>query len=192
LKYLSIPGTDLEPSRVALGTANYGSGQFLFMQDRFVLEALDLPLEIRTTVKKMSNTFGNTLTSTLWRLVEEGHRGQPVFGVISPHPRYQLASFDPQNPCRYFIESPAFRARFGNTTEVGAFDMIRSYITWGKKGPLGEGEVKILDANGELHRFRMESFSTTYDVLTLGVHLGPASTQVVKPARKHVRRKAPF
>ena len=161
--------------------ANFGSGQLLFLRGRFPAEAHDLPRTLNT-VKALAKKFDNTLTMTLWRLVEEAHRDEPMFGIISPHPRRLGDDFDPQAPCRYFIESPAFRERFGAVvTEVIAFGATQSYASWARRGPLGAGDVVFDDCRAERNRFHMETFFNGYEALTLGTHCGPASAQVAVP-----------
>ncbi len=162
--------------------ANFGSGQLLFLRGSFTEEAQDLPLTLNTA-RTLAKTFGNTITMTLWRLVEEAHKGTPAFGVISAHPKYLAPDFDPFNPCRYFIESPGFRDRFGTLTEVGAFKIIQSYATWARRGPLGQDDVVLTGGDGGRHRFHMETFFNGYDALTLGTYLGPAWLQVVAPEK---------
>jgi len=161
--------------------ANYGSGQLLFLRKRFASEAHDLPRTLET-VRKLAKTFGNTITMTLWRLVEEAHADEPIFGVISPHPAYLCDDFDPKTPCRYFIESPAFRERFGVVTEVGVFEVIQRYSSPARGGPLGEGDADFCDRDGNRHRFHMETFFNRYEALTLGTHRGPVRSQVVVPS----------
>ena len=158
--------------------ANFGSGQLLFLQRRFVEETQDLPHTLKS-VQSLNKTFGNTLTSTLWRLVEEGHRGECIFGVVSGHPKCQKEDFEPTAPCQYFIESPSFREQFGNVTQVEAFRSIQGYSSWNKGGPLGEGDVDFVARNGERHRFHLETFYNGYDALTLGIHCGAVRVQVV-------------
>ena len=160
--------------------ANFGSGQLLFLRERFTAEAHDLPRTL-TTVQELAKTFGNTITMTLWRLVEEAHADEPIFGIISPHPQHLCDNFDPKNPCRYFIESPAFRDRFGSVTEIAAFKSIQQYASWASRGPLGEGYGDFVDCNGERHSFRLETFFNGYEALTLGTCCGPIGTQVVVP-----------
>ena len=160
--------------------ANFGSGQLLFPRARFVEEAHDLPRTL-ATVKALAKTFGNTITMTLWRLVEEAHEGEPMFGIISPHPKRPGDGFDPKAPCRYFIESPAFRERFGIVTEVAAFEAMQGYASSARGGSLGEGDVVFVGRDGERHGFHMETFFNRHEALTLGTHLGPVPSQVVVP-----------
>lgn len=118
---------------------------------------------------------------TLWRLVEDAPPDAIVFGIITCHPRRLPDDFDPANPCRYFIESTAFRAQFGQVTEVSAFDAVRSYASWARGGPLGEGEVVFSSRSGERHRFHLVTFYNRFEALTLGVHLGLVGASILVP-----------
>ena len=138
--------------------ANYGAGQLLFLRKRFVAEALDLPFDIET-VKALAKTFNNTMTSTLWRLVESAHSGRCLFGVVTchPHPSMRPDSFKSAEPCRYFIRSPLFGQHFSDVTEQEVFAAIASYCAPKRGGPLGAAE--------------MPTFFNRYEALTLGVYL---------------------
>lgn len=149
--------------------ANYGSGQLLFLQERFTAQAMDMPLCL-TSVQKIAKEFGNTITSTLWRFVEEVCAEIPVVALVSAHPHYVEAAKNPAEPCRRCIESPRFKREFGHLTEMELFGMLSTYCSYKKRGPLGEDELVLTDANGENHFFHFESFSIGYDVLTLAVH----------------------
>ena len=170
--------------------ANFGSGQLLFLRERFVEEAKDLPQTL-DTVQELAKKFGNTITMTLWRLVEEAHGHRPIFGIVSPHPKRPDEDFNPEMPCRYFIESPAFRERFGMVSEVAAFAAIQAYASWARRGPLGEGFHEFRDCDGEFHRFHMETFFNGYEALTLGTHCAPIRTQVLVPEKLQVRCPRP-
>src|SRR5262249_15977945 len=50
--------------------ANYGAGRLLFMNDRFGAEARDLDVSF-DSIKLLSKRYGNSIVSTLWRMVEE-------------------------------------------------------------------------------------------------------------------------
>lgn len=152
--------------------ANFGASQLLFLRERFISEANDLPRTLET-VRALAIAFGNTITTTLWRLVEEARPDESLFGIVSGHPTQLVNEFDSKQPCRYFIESPTFRERFSNVTEVSAFEAIQGYVSKSGGGHLGNGEVVFADSDGQRHRFWMETFFNSYDALTLGVHLGP-------------------
>lgn len=147
--------------------ANFGAGRLLFMQDKFKQRVLDSAPSIKT-VQELKKLFSNSLTSTLWRYVEQNDR--IMVGVVSAHPHYRPDDFDPAAPCRYFISSSGFAKKFGNVTETDVFNCIDSYCSWKKKGPLGEEEVVLTDCVGVQHVFHFETFSNQYDALTLGYY----------------------
>lgn len=159
------------------GEANYGASELLFLREHFSRMMRDMPCCFET-VRTLHETFGNTLTMTLWRVVEGAPDATPLFGMISPHPWRVPADFDPSHPIRYFIESPGFRRQFGDVTEVSAFKAMRSYAASRRGGPLGEGEVMFTSVTGECHRFRMETFFNGHEALTLGAYLGPVRSKV--------------
>ena len=154
--------------------ANYAAGQLLFLKDRFVAEAMSSELSFKN-VKRLQRSFKNTLTSTLWRYVEEYRGDDPLIGIVSGHPLRPGEDFDPASPCRYTIQSSLFRQQFSGVTEEQLFAAISSYCwSHNKSGPLGEGEVRLVDDNGESHLFHFESFKGHY-VMTLGRYLRKAS-----------------
>ena len=157
--------------------ANYGSGQLLFMVDRFSAEARDSPKTIKA-ISALSNKFGNTITMTLWRFIEEAHKGEPLFGMVSIHPNNLDNRDKPQSPCRHFIVSPMFRTLFNNVSETAMFREIQHYSSGRCRGPLGEGEIKLAGLDGQQHRFHMETFYNGYDALTLGTYKGLLHIQV--------------
>ena len=154
--------------------ANYAAGQLLFLASRFRLEAtastpsLDL-------VRALSKSFGNTVTSTLWRFAEHGHGDRPMVALVTghPHPARRKADFDPSAPCRYCVESPPFRERFGRLKETDLFAVIATYCGAQGGGSLGQAEIVLPDHSGELHVFSFETFFNTHEALTLGYWLRP-------------------
>jgi hypothetical protein len=159
--------------------ANFAAGRLLFLRDRFVEEARSSAPEIGT-VKRLHKTFGNTLASTLWRFVESVGGTQPVVGLMSCHPHItrEPMNHDPAKPCKHFIQSEAFRARFAGLNEVAIFTAIREYCGPQRGGILGNSELILLDDNGTPHRFAFETFFNGYDALTLGVYIAEEPTRV--------------
>ncbi len=149
--------------------ANYGAGQLLFFQDQFVQMARDMPISLET-IRAIAKYFGNTITSTLWRYVEEVWAETPMVALVSAHPQFLAQAKDPARPCRRCIESTAFKEQFGRLGELAILAQTRSYCSFRTRGPLGTGEIILTDVNGEAHCFYFESFSNTHDVLTLGVY----------------------
>jgi Zn-dependent peptidase ImmA (M78 family) len=167
--------------------ANYAAGQLLFLQERFVEEARSVPVSLNS-LKGLSQRFGNSNASTLWRFVEECAGATPVVGIVSEHPHRLPAQFDHSTPCRYVIESPAFRDQFSHTSEVQLFQVLTSVCSYKSGGLLGTKEVQLADNNGSRHEFIFESFcyrykqsdgSSGFQVLTLGVHRRKLSRVIV-------------
>ena len=142
--------------------ANFAAGKLLFLQGHFTKRLNDLPLNFNC-VKQLSREFGNTMTTTLWRTVESS--GQPVFGLVSQHPRQPIG----EEPLRYFIRSHAFQTQFSTITAMQVFQSLQSFC-FGNRGPIGNDDVILADANGKAHVFHVESFFNSHEVLTLGVY----------------------
>jgi hypothetical protein len=49
-----------------------------------------------------------------------------IVGLITGHPhvRRRDAAYNPTKPCRHFIQSPAFTARYGRISEVAVFEAV--------------------------------------------------------------------
>lgn len=154
--------------------ANYAAGQLLFLGRRFEAEATASPPNINL-VKALSKSFGNTVTSTLWRFVEEAHGGRPMVALVTghPHPSKRKPGFDPSNPCRYCVESLPFRERFGEIPEPQLFKLIVGYSGAQRGGCLGRDQVILPDRNGDGHIFEFETFFNGHEALTLGHWLRP-------------------
>lgn len=161
--------------------ANYAAGQLLFMMDRFTIEACDASMTIKS-VRHLANKFGNTITSTLWRFVEEAHHKMPLVGIVTPNPRRSSSIPDSHHQARkYCIESPAFKDQFGNIAERELREIIDGYITYRRGGPLGNADIVLRDRNGDRHLFHFETFSNGHSFLTLAVYLKPVLTVVAVP-----------
>ncbi len=154
--------------------ANFAAGRLLFLRERFTEEARSLEPSIEA-IQALKEVFGNTLSATLYRVVESFGADRPLVGMISrhPHPTKRGRNFDPSSPCRHFIQSPAFRRHFGKITDVQLFRDVSGYCGAQGGGPLGEDELALFDDNGDRHRFHFETFFNRYDALTLGKYLRP-------------------
>lgn len=147
--------------------ANYAAGQLLFLQERFRSEALDSTPSM-DRVRSLSKRYGNTITSTLWRFIE-ARQEEAVFGVVSERSKIWSGA-----PCRYFIQSSGFRTEFPSVTEAQVAAVIASYCRSGKRGgPAGSHESVLVNARGEPVIFHFDSFSNSYDVLTIGRAVRP-------------------
>ena len=157
--------------------ANYAAGQLLFLQNRFIVAANDTAPSLKS-VRSLKADFGNTYTTTFWRFVESTHGHRPMIGMIGPHPHRPPANFDEAQPFRHIIESPAFRAKFPDVSPRKLHQVVSGYCGSQRAGPLGSDEVVLQDLNGASHVFAFETFSNTYDCLTLGVYDRPYSKVV--------------
>ena len=101
--------------------ANYAAGRLLFLQERFQEHggsSLDF-----ASVRKLAESFGNSITTTLWRVVEG--LDIPAVGLVTVHPHRVGEGFDATAPCRYFIRSRRFEAEFAGVDEVALFTIVR-------------------------------------------------------------------
>jgi hypothetical protein len=150
--------------------ANYGAGQLLFMRDRFAVEARQLAMKM-SSVKLLHERFGNTLTTTLWRYVEHLGERLPILGLVTCHPKRIPDGHDLNAPCKYFIQSPAFRLQFETVSEAEVFRALIGYCKNAKGGTLGIEEIILRDVNSSPHVFMFETFSNTYEALTLAYYV---------------------
>ena len=98
-----------------------------------------------------------------------------MLGLVTGHPdpKFRKPDFDPDNPCRHFIQSPDFAARFSKLKETSVFDEIVAFSSGGKGGPLGSADVLLYDDNGDAHIFEFESFSFHHYTLTICIYRQP-------------------
>lgn len=150
--------------------ANYAAGQLLFLGNRFREEALSSPPSIEL-VTMLAKRFGNTITSTLWRFIEEAEQGRPMVALVSghPHPSRRKADFDALKPCRYCIQSPLFKENFNRMSETDLFGITVGYSGAQRGGSLGSAEVHLANDEGQRHLFDFETFFNGHEALTLGV-----------------------
>ena len=151
--------------------ANFAAGQLLFFQQAFVRDARDLVVGI-DAVRSLKTRYGNTITTTLWKYVEQSD--DPLIGGISDHPHRLPPEFDPTNPFRYFVGSKKFLQEFSTIRETDLFGHVRRYCSNRRGGPLGAIDLILKDDNGADHIFHFETFFNQYDALTLGVYKNAA------------------
>jgi len=151
--------------------ANYGASQLLFLMERFASEARDYDLSW-TSINTLKKRYGNTMTTTLWHMIEEREPDHPVIGLISRHPNHPNIGGAPDGgDCRHFIRSRGFRFHFPHILAEDIYSIVRGYAGFLSRGPIGTDTAPITDANGEVWEFEFESFSNSYDLLTFGVAL---------------------
>lgn len=145
--------------------ANFGAGRLLFFQDQ-LRDFISLTTPTFAQVKAIKARYGNTMTSSLWRMVEA--LDIPALGLVGPPP--WEAGVTDDEPCRYFIRSAKFSEQFGNVTEQYVCSLIKYCSIYRSGGPIADDDVLVLDDCGKKHVFHLESFYNRYEVLTLLVH----------------------
>ncbi|ESX82766.1 MULTISPECIES: hypothetical protein [Mesorhizobium] len=154
--------------------ANFAAARLLFLQDRFACEARDVEITFKS-IQNLAKRYGNTITTTLWRTVEERDGETPAFGMVSAHPHHDDIGRDPGGKdVRYFIRSPAFRTRFPGITQEFCWNFLRASAGRARRGPIFDGTVVLTDANGVRHEFAIECFCNHHAILTYAVHRRPA------------------
>jgi len=125
----------------------------------------------RELIKAATKRYGNTMTSTLWRLVEA--LDIPALGIVGSHPRGSADPDLPAQQCRYFIRSRTFMERFGSVTEDAACAVLRAHSSFKRGGPIANGDVTLVDDRGEQQLFHLESFYNGHEALTIFTYKGP-------------------
>ena len=158
--------------------ANYAAGQILFLGNRFRVEARDYDPGLQA-IRALKTSFGNTLTTTLWRFVEQSD--VPMVGLVTGHPHVlrRDEGFDPSAPCKHYVASAMFLERFGTPDERALFDTVVGYCGAQKGGMLGEDECVLEDLRGKSHVFHFGTFFNRYQALTLGVYLRHHSSGII-------------
>lgn len=152
--------------------ANYGAGRLLFPNQEFSIARRGSVLTLEY-VRGLAKHFGNTITSTLWRCVEQNE--DIVFAVIGEHP---IRPSDDKPPIEYFIRSRSFARQFANITEAHVWPWLQSYCRNRMAGPLGSSDIPVADANGTQHVFSIETFATKHNALTLAHWKTQSAAQV--------------
>lgn len=151
--------------------ANFGAGRLLFHGDRFAQEARDLPCNIQS-VLSLKGRYGNTLTTTFWRFVEDREPSRPMFGLISRHPRHPGVGGSPNGrDVHHFVVNDAFAQQFSRTNAEVAYALLARHSTWSKRGPIMQATDGITDDNELRREFSVEAFCNSYQVLTLGAEI---------------------
>ena len=148
--------------------ANYGTGRLLFLGDKFNQKIADLPCSLKT-VSLLKKIYGNSLTSTLWRIVESTN-SVPVCAYISPNNNSNCVLSDNiVGSDVHFVRSPLFVEKFYNISESHVKNIINTYINHGARYNTGNTECLMEDANGDAYEFYFETINNTYAYLTLCV-----------------------
>jgi len=160
----------LDPSCHAIieAEANYGAGRLIFLGDQFLSDARDC-IPNFGAIKQLKGRYGNTLTSTFWRFVEERDPEIATFGLISQHPHHvDIGQGANGQPIHRFVTSPAFRLKFPNVSAMDVYEIIKRNASWVRRGPVVNGVDVLPDVAGSLKKFTLDGFCNSYQVLTYG------------------------
>ncbi|MGF6812763.1 hypothetical protein OKW30_007980 [Paraburkholderia sp. Clong3] len=160
----------LDPSCHAMieAEANFGAGRLIFFGDRFARDALDCDPTFKS-IKRLQGNYGNTLTSTFWRFVEDRDPEIASFGLISQHPHHADIGQGPGGePVHRFVASAGFLARFPHIGSMDVYSLVRRNASWRRKGPVVDGIDILTDATGSAVKFALDGFCNSYQVLTYG------------------------
>lgn len=144
--------------------ANFGAGRMLFFQDQ-LRDFISLSTLNFALVQAIKKRYGNTLTSSLWRLVEA--LDVPALGLVGPPPWETTAGVA---QCRYFIRSTRFIEQFANVTEQQACNLLRMCSTQRRGGPIADDDVVLVNDCGQKHLFHLESFFNRHEALTILIY----------------------
>ena len=146
--------------------ANYGTGRLLFAGNRFTEELADLPCSIRTAAD-LSKSYKNSLTSTLWWIVESSD-DMPVLAYICPnHSPDGLYATPGAESDTHFVKSALFSAQFSNIQDGEVNKILNSYVRPNARYFAGEKAEILRDVNGNPHVFHFETINNRYSYLTL-------------------------
>lgn len=147
--------------------ANYGASGLIFLQEKFINEALEYDDSIKS-VFELSKRYKNSKTSTLRRFIETNN-GKLLAGLVSKP--IWLNGTEVMTRCRYYLRSPLFEKLFSNIDSGILLAIVDSNCHKCQGGPCGFDSEILYDINGDAHEFLFESFFNRYDILTLITHL---------------------
>ena len=137
--------------------ANFGAGRLLFFQDQ-LRSFISISTPNFALVQAIKKRYGNTLTLSLWRLIEA--LDVPALGMVGPPPWETSASGAAS--CRYFIRSATLIEQFANVTENHACSLLRTCSRQRRGGPIADDDVVLVDDCRQEHRTHLESFFNNY------------------------------
>jgi hypothetical protein len=151
--------------------ANFGAGRLLFHGERFAQEARDLSFSLKS-VMSLKTRYGNTLTTTFWRFVEDRDPSRPTFGLISRHPRHPSIGGGANGAdVHHFVVNDTFAQQFSKSGATVAYELLSRHATWSKRGPVMQAVDYLVDDAGEKRSFGVEGFCNSYQVLTMGMEV---------------------
>ena len=153
--------------------ANFGAGRLLFFQNQ-LRDFISLSTPNFALVQAIKKRYGNTLTSSLWRMIEA--LDVPALGLVGSPPWKVVAAGT--EPCRYFIRSTTFIEQFANVTESFVCNLLRTCSTFRRGGPIADDDVVLVDDRGQKHLFHLEAFFNRHEALTVLIYKEPVPAKL--------------
>lgn len=142
--------------------ANFAAGQLLFLGGDFVDRWLSTEQDLKA-LQSLQKTYQNSLTTTMWKAIECSDVS--AFGLICQHPRYSDQSLPLVD---HVIHSELFSKQFSSSGPDTLFTAIKSVTGYRRRGPVGEGEIGLIDDNGLERPFLVQLFNNSYQTLAFG------------------------
>jgi hypothetical protein len=148
--------------------ANFGAGKLIFLGERFQSSAKDCAPTF-ASIRMLKDHYGNTMTSTFWRFVEDRDPDVPTFGLMSQHPHYpEIGAAKDGDPIYRFVVSTAFQKKFGHLKAPDIYALVARNASRNKRGPI-INEVDVLPGeDGVPVKFHLDAFCNSYHLLTYG------------------------
>lgn len=148
--------------------ANFGAGRLLFFGPKFSADAKDCNQSFKS-IQALKTRYGNTLTSTFWRFVEDRDPARATFGLISSHPKHPDIGPTANGPgVHHFIASAGFRKLFPHITSSDIYSVVERNTSWQRRGPVVGGSDSLLDLGGSKRVIALDGFCNSHQVLTMG------------------------
>lgn len=155
--------------------ANYGAGRLLFPHKEFSAARLSSAPSL-AYIRQLAKQFGNTITSTLWRCVEQ--TDEAAFAAIGEHPRRPREG---KPVVEYLVRSKLFESQFSRVSEPDVWAWLQTYCAYKQTGPLGSSEIVVRDDNDDSHVFFIESFGNGHSTLTMARRVCPSNVAISVP-----------
>jgi hypothetical protein len=153
--------------------ANFAAGQLLFLGSDFV-DRWSSTVQDLGAVQSLQRIYQNSLTTTMWKAIECTE--VPAFGLICQHPRY----VDQTLPLvDHVIHSELFSRQFTCAGSDALFAAVKSIADYRRRGPVGEGDVCLIDDNGDKRPFVVQLFNNSYQTLAFGRGLAVNSSKQI-------------
>lgn len=152
--------------------ANFGSTKLLFQGDRFRKEAMDYEFSLRTAIK-FKEDYCSSFHSTFWHYVSTNSTCCALL-VMRKSDLAEIRSNSMEYPYNLFypITSKSFRNEFGGVEIPDRYYSNHPFIA-PMNNPLYsssdvyEGEVYLLNRNGERVDLKFEGWSNSYNLFVL-------------------------